>query len=144
MLRKIISAILGTYTFFLVIGCDNKMSQNELGVIVDFVIDLSLPQFFELSTVGGVSFVTGGFQGIIIRRNTPDEFVAFDRQCPVDPEAICRLMVDPSGLFASNPECCSATFTLFDGNITDGVSPRGMYRYNTFYNFSTNQLRITN
>jgi hypothetical protein len=143
-MTQLIKVGLVVVLFLSSLSCNNRMRENELGVMVDLTIDLNLPEFFELTTIGGFTYIIGGFQGIIVRRNSPDEFVAFDRQCPVDPEAICRLEADPSGLFAANDECCSASFTLFDGNITDGVSPRGMYRYQCFFNFSTNQLRITN
>ena len=50
-------------------------------VYVDIDIDLSLPEFSEINTVGNTIFIEGGNKGIIIYHYANFEYKIYDRNC---------------------------------------------------------------
>lgn len=102
-------------------------------------INLNLPSYFSLAGVGGYAYVTGGSRGIIIYRRSLDEFVAFDRHSPADPDALCEepLYPDSENFLVLKDSCNSATFSLFDGSPITGSS-FGLMQYAT--NFDGNSI----
>jgi hypothetical protein len=107
-------------------------------------IDINLPSYSALIGVGGWTYVAGGSKGIIVYRRAIDEFVAFDRHSPADPEGICSkaLTPDTSNFLQLNDSCSGAKFSLYDGSPMSG-SDYGLRQYQTVYNGS-NLLRIYN
>ena len=82
--------------------CD-KGKQNPIPYIpFDITIDIQLPSYNQLQGVGGWNYVVGGSRGIIVYRRGIDEFVAFDRHSPVDPDGTCFLPLFPDSQNYSN------------------------------------------
>jgi hypothetical protein len=117
-------------------------------VHVDFTIYLNDPLYRELRTIGNSITVTGGHAGIVIYHFQQNEFLAFDRLCPVEQKTSCRLQETNDDLFYTC-ECCNTPYLMVDGtgqsksdNIFAGT---GQYlkEYRTYYD-NVNQLRITN
>ncbi len=131
---------------FLFSGCN----RNELHPVpyfqFDISINLDLPLYQSLLGPGGWAYVDGaGSRGIVVYRRSIDEFVAFDRHSPADPEGTCPtpLTVDPDNFLILNDACTDAQFSLFDGSIISGDVDWGLRFYTTFYN-GTNFLRVFN
>ena len=133
--------------FSLFIGCKKKQSQNQNpipSIPFDITINIDLPSYSSLIGVGGWTFVNGGSKGIIVYRKSTDQFIAFDRQSPKDPENKCPKPLTPDSLnFLQLVDVCSgAKFSLYDGSPISG-SEYGLRQYQTNWN-GTNALRIFN
>ena len=126
--------------FFL---CKNSNSGIP-DVYVNLEIDLNNPDFYSLQGVGNYVYITGGVNGIIIYRKSFDEFMAYERTCPYDPETGV-VDVDAARHTAVDSVGCGSEFSLLiDGAVTDGPSGFPLRFYHTIYNSQTNVLLITN
>ena len=86
-------------TFILLSSKCSKGKQNPVPYVpFDITIDIQLPSYNQLQGVGGWTYVTGGSRGIIVYRRGIDEFVAFDRHSPVDPDGTCFLPLFPDAV----------------------------------------------
>lgn len=113
-------------------------------VYVDFYINTTDPSFSALNAVGGWVYVTGGSKGIIIYRKTQNDFMAYERHCPYDPEASCsRLEVESSGLLIEDP-CCSSVYLITDGSPSSGPGTASgpVQQYHT--SFDGMSIHVTN
>lgn len=122
-----------------------KNNQNPVpNVPVDVTIDLGLPSYFSLQGVSGYAYVNAGSRGIIVYRKSINEFIAFDRHSPADPEGICPLPLypNPNNFLELIDSCNVASFSLYDGSPISN-SEFGLRQYATQYN-GANSLRIYN
>jgi hypothetical protein len=110
----------------------------------DITIDIQLPSYNQLQGVGGWSYVNGGSRGIIVYRKGIDEFVAFDRHSPVDPDGICDfpLFPDSENFLLLKDTCNNASFSMYDGSPVSN-SAFGLRQYAVQFNGS-NLVRIYN
>ena len=136
--------ILIALTVFICTSCRKNNSNPVPSIPFDMTIDINLPSYSDLIGVGGWTYVAGGSRGIIVYRRAIDEFVAFDRHSPADPEGICSQTLTPdiSNFLQLNDSCSGAKFSLYDGSPISG-SEYGLRQYQTVYNGS-NLLRIYN
>lgn len=133
--------VLVTLGFF---AC-GKNNQNPVpNIPLDITIDISLPSYIALQGVSGYTYVNGGSRGIIVYRKSIDEFVAFDRHSPMDPEGTCPLPLYPdfNNFLELKDSCNNAVFSLYDGSPVSN-SQFGLRQYATQFNGS-NLLRIYN
>ena len=124
--------------------CD-KGKQNPIPYVpFDITIDIQLPSYNQLQGVGGWSYVNGGSRGIIVYRKGIDEFVAFDRHSPVDPDGICDfpLFPDSENFLLLKDTCNNASFSMYDGSPVSN-SAFGLRQYAVQFNGS-NLVRIYN
>lgn len=103
-------------------------------------IDLSLPQYYSLGTVGGgmtieqdADSVYMGHRGIyVVRTSAAAEFLAFECSCPKDNDVAVRPV---EGWGSSLLQCprCKSIFSLYaDGTPVDGsATPCSLYHYAT-------------
>lgn len=122
-----------------------KNNQNPVPSIpFDMTIDINLPSYYPLQGVGSWVYVLGGSRGIIVYRRSLDEFVAFDRHSPMDPNGTCFLPLfpDQDNFLQLKDTCSSALFSLYDGGPISG-SQFGLRQYATQFN-GLNLLRIYN
>ncbi len=129
---------------FIWTSCRKNNSNPVPSIPFDMTIDINLPSYSALIGVGGWTYVAGGSKGIIVYRRAIDEFVAFDRHSPADPEGSCPqpLIPDTNNFLQLNDSCSGAKFSLYDGSPISG-SDYGLRQYQTVYNGS-NLLRIYN
>ncbi|MDD3875698.1 MAG: hypothetical protein PHT69_03700 [Bacteroidales bacterium] len=126
---------------FLHLNC-NKNDDPIPYVYVNFYVNLNLPQYVELTSVGGWLYVTGGFRGIVIYRKSVEEFMAFERACPYKPSLESeRIEVESSGITAVDSSCGSR-FLLIDGSVVNGPATISLKSYRTYLSGST--LQVTN
>jgi len=109
---------------------------------VDISINVNSTQYIGLNSVGGWVYLTGGYRGIIVYRNAPEEFVAFERTCPYDSDiSTARVQVENSGMTAID-STCGSKFILIDGSVYAPPATVGLKQYRT--SFDGNILRIFN
>jgi nitrite reductase/ring-hydroxylating ferredoxin subunit len=123
-------------------GCRKDKQVDVPLVNVDIEININLPEYNALAVTGGWAYVTGGSEGLIVYRKSPDEFTALDRHCTFQPEDLCRVTVDDSQVMARDTSCCHSAFLLLDGSVTEAPAVLGLKRYNTTFNGTI--LRIFN
>jgi nitrite reductase/ring-hydroxylating ferredoxin subunit len=100
------------------------------------------PNKMDYIPVSGWVYVTGGYRGLIVYRMNADEFMAYERCCPYDPDKECaRVQVEKSGIIAVD-SCCGSRFILTDGSPIQGPSGYSLHQYRTSYD--GNELRIFN
>lgn len=131
--------------FFIFSGCKKNNKQHPVpSYSFDITINIDLPSYSQLVGVGGYAYVNGGSRGIIVYRRAIDDFVAFDRHSPKDPNGTCAqpLVPDTDNFLQLNDTCSGATFSLYDGSAISG-SEYGLRQYQTVWN-GTNTLRIYN
>ena len=129
----------------LIVQSCGKNNQNPVpNVPVDVTIDLGLPSYFSLQGVSGYAYVNAGSRGIIVYRKSINEFIAFDRHSPADPEGTCPLPLypNPNNFLELTDSCNAASFSLYDGSPISN-SEFGLRQYATQYN-GANSLRIYN
>jgi hypothetical protein len=139
-LRIILSFLL----FFLILGCKKNKYHPVPNVPTDITININLPSYIALTGVSGWAYVNGGSRGIIVYRRGIDDFVAFDRHSPADPDGICPqpLIPDPNNFLTLVDSCNNATFSLYDGSPQSN-SEFGLWMYQTSWS-GNGSLRIFN
>ena len=124
---------------FINCGDSNEYIQN---VYVDIEIDLSLPEFSTLNTVGNSMFLEGGNKGIIIYSFSNYEYKIYDRNCSYEPSLSCSFIdsINSSIAFCG---CCSSAFLLDqDGSAANSPAILPLKQYN--YSLNNTILYIYN
>jgi len=111
-------------------------------VQVDIDLNLNLPIYSDLNTVGNHLNISGGSLGIVVYRLSIDEFKAFDRHCTFNVPGNCRLNVDDTNIQVEDNECCGSVFSLIDGTVQSGDAFVPLKEYQT--SFFNNVLTIAN
>ena len=124
--------------------CNNQNQHPVPFVPVDITIDMQLPSYSNLQGVGGWTYLNGGSRGIIVYRKAIDEFVAFDRHAPSDPDGSCPIALYPDNqnFLQLIDSCNNAVFSLYDGSPVSN-SIFGLRQYATQFN-GNNLLRVYN
>jgi Rieske Fe-S protein len=133
------------FCFALSGGCKKSPSVNSNVplVTVNFTDDLSLPQYNNLTVVGGWMYVGGGYKGIILYRASTDQFMAYDRTCTyVPPSGVYGIVqVQAGGIFCID-SVCGSKFELLNGDPTHGPATLPLKQYTT--SFDGQYLTVTN
>lgn len=129
---------------FVFLGCRKNQNNPVPNIPFDLLIDINLPMYNALNDVGGWCYVNGGSRGIIVYRRTLDEFVAFDRHSPEDPNAVCSKPITPNSdnFLQLMDSCNNASFSLYDG-MPISKSAFSLRQYYTLFD-GNNLLRIYN
>ena len=125
-------------------GSDSGSADNDPQIpLASFntPINLTNQEYVALRTDNGAAYVKGGVRGLIVVRQSPGLYLAFERNCPYRPAETCaRVRIDPSRLFLKD-ECCGSQFDL-QGRLQAGPAPRALRQYSTALSGSI--LTITN
>ena len=116
---------------------------------VNLALDLTNQQYRALRFDNGVVALpvqgpagTGGVKGVLVVRQNASSYLAFERDCPYQPNNACaRVGFDTSPAPFLRDSCCGSQFSL-QGQVTGGPAPRALVQYST--SLSGNQLNITN
>lgn len=135
--------LLSSFTLILFLSCSKN--QNIVPyVYVDQYINISLPSYSSLNYIGGWTYITGGSRGIIIYRQSYDQFSAYDRHCTYNADNPCgKATVDSTNTFVEC-SCDSSRYQLFDGLVIQGPATYSLKNYQTNFDVITNQLHIFN
>tara|TARA_Y100000385_G_scaffold220204_1_gene229773 strand:- start:390 stop:827 length:438 start_codon:yes stop_codon:yes gene_type:complete len=113
-------------------------------VYVDQYINLSLPSYGSLNIIGGWSYISGGSKGIIIYRQSYNQFSAYDRHCTYNADNPCgKANVDSTNSFVEC-YCDGSQFQLYDGLVIQGPASYSLKNYQTSYDEINNLLHIYN
>lgn len=125
--------------FFLSCKDNNENNNSDFfaPVPVYLSINLNLPNYAPLANVQGYVYEAGGNKGIVIYHNIFNEYVAFDRTCPVNTQNACSYVsVDSSsvyfrcGQYSPNwAPCCNSKFDPSSGNPIEGEAKRALKQY---------------
>ena len=128
--------------FLIIISSCGDSNDYIRNVYVDVEIDLSLPEFSPLNTVGNSIFIEGGNKGIIIYRFSNYEYNIYDRNCSYEPNLECSY-IDSINSTIAMCGCCSSAF-LLDQNGVAANSPAllPLKQYN--YSLNNTLLHIFN
>ncbi len=123
-------------------GCRKSEPGGVPYVAVDINININNPAYNALAVPSGWLYLSGGSQGLIVYRNSTNEFTALDRHCPYQTGNLCRVYVDSSEVIARDSLCCHSAFLITGGEVIQGPAALSLQRYNTSFNGTT--LRIYN
>src|SRR2546423_582031 len=106
----ILKYVAGSLLFILIFFLSDCKKDNSTipSVTVDTYIYLTQPSNINLNSVGGWVYVEGGVKGIIVFRKSSNEFAAYERDCPYDPNvSAAKVDVDSSGVIGVDHNCGS-------------------------------------
>tara|TARA_B110000438_G_scaffold137752_1_gene133087 strand:+ start:1115 stop:1528 length:414 start_codon:yes stop_codon:yes gene_type:complete len=125
----------------ILISC-NDSNDYIKNVYVDIDIDLSLPEFSNINTVGNVIFIEGGNKGIIIYHYANFEYKIYDRNCSYEPSLQCSY-IDSIQSSIALCGCCSSAFLLDqDGVAANSPALLPLKQYN--YTLNNSLLHVFN
>ena len=131
-IRSILSS-LSTILILLLSGCKPDDSDDSIPFVPfpDIVINLTLPEYFQLQSSGGHKLINeGGVKGIILYHHPSGDYYAFERNCSYHPNDACSTVgVDVTGVRLTD-SCCGSFFD-FEGNPIGGPAWRPLRRYVT-------------
>jgi len=117
--------------FLIIISSCGDSNDYIRNIYVDVEIDLSLPEFSPLNTVGNSIFIEGGNKGIIIYRFSNYEYNIYDRNCSYEPNLECSY-IDSINSTIAMCGCCSSAFLLDQNGVaanSPAVLPLKQYNY---------------
>ena len=149
-MKKTISFVLLLMSAMLLKGCKEPLVNPYYpNAIINFTIYPNTIHEYELNTVGGFKYYTSDplstSRGIIVYRLSQDEFRAYDRIPPNNPDCrdengnLTRLIVD-SPFVLDN--CNGIKYNIINGDLFEGEGIYPLIQYHTTYDGSA--LRIYN
>jgi hypothetical protein len=127
--------------FLLFFACQKEEDYIQ-NVMVDIDLNLTLPEFSDLQTVGNYVFITGGVKGIIVYHQGFDSYKTYDRNCSYQPSLTCA-KIDSVNASIAICSCCSSMFLLGqNGQTIDGSALLPLKQYQN--NLSGDFLYIYN
>lgn len=140
LIRVIASTAVVLILFTQFNSCSPDLSDDEIPYLPfeDITINLNLPAYASLSTVGGYKYINnGGVKGLIVYRAAQSTYVVFERNCSYSPNEACTTVeVHSSTLYMIDP-CCGSTFRFPDGEPNGGIAWRPLRQYISYYNNNT-------
>ncbi|MCD0486617.1 hypothetical protein LPB86_00135 [Pedobacter sp. MC2016-14] len=120
-MRKLIVCLT---VLFLFAGCGKENS-----FVPDVYVNYSITvQEFKIKAVNNILVVPNqGVAGIIIYA-TGGNYVAYDRCSPVNPENLCKVAADETGLTVEDP-CTGGKWLLLDGSPQKAPAVRNLKSY---------------
>ncbi len=113
------------------LACDPAIEESGIpNVAVNVEINLRAIDSAPLQLIGGYIYVDGGVRGIIVRRESQNEYSAFERNCPYRPQDACAIVEMNDTGFYMEDLCCGSTFDL-SGFPTAGPAAFPMKKYRT-------------
>lgn len=140
---RIALALVFITTLLSSISCEPDLSDDPIpyAPFSPIYINLNLPAYNSVRTVGGYVYVDGGVRGIILYHESQFNYIAYERNCSYHPNDACATVnIDASLLFMVDP-CCNSQFASATGLPTGGVAWRPLRKYAT--SLSGTDLTIT-
>ena len=127
-----------------IIGCNKNNPDRAFYPPVDEYINITLPSHNALAVPGGWSYVNGGLKGIIVYRQSNEDFVAYDRNCTFNEVNSCGMAVVKTDNVTIECACDGSEYSIFDGSVINSPAELPLKAYNTSFNSNNNTLRIYN
>ncbi|QNN45099.1 hypothetical protein H9L23_16520 [Pedobacter roseus] len=118
------------YSILFVLVLSTGCGKDE-GYIPDVPVNYNVTLTeFSIKAVNNVLVVPNiGVGGLLIVKTPLGTFAAFDRCSTVNPEKICKVAPDDSGVTATDP-CSGAKFSLLDGSPQKAPAEKSLRAYN--------------
>ena len=125
------------------LGCESEPENpNYPNAIVDFTINLNQNSYYDLRVVSGYMYLTSDYEsssrGIIVYRYSLDEFRAYDRLPPNNPNACCDEQGNCTRLVVESPfvvdNCNDIKYNILNGDIVEGNGVYPLIQYHTSFN----------
>jgi len=128
--------------FLLFFACQKEEDYIQ-NVMVDYNLNLTLPEFSDLQTVGNYVFIENeGVKGIIVYRQDFNTYKTYDRNCSYQPSLACA-KIDSVNASIAICSCCDSKFLLGqNGQTIDGPALLALKQYQN--SFSGDLLYIYN
>lgn len=141
--RKVLAGIAAMVAILvLTIGCDKERMCRVPTGNATCQIDPNSALYPGLNNCDGYEYLVGGYNGIVVIRTSWNDFVAYERSCPLD-SAILDVPDGYGNMVLECPRCGSRFSTFIDGTPLEGSRTSCMlYEYNTYYDGRT--LYISN
>ena len=136
--------------FFIATACGAKNDDQPLipYASVNLSLNLTNQQYASLRNDNGAVALPvkgpagdGGVKGVIVVRQSPGVFLAFERNCPYRPFDACAMVSLDRSRFFMRDSCCNSQFDL-RGQTIGGPSSRPLKQYSTSVQGSL--LNVTN
>ncbi len=136
-------ALLTIFLFFFP-GCD-KGNDNPPLAYINITIQPNSTLYQELNVVGGWRYlgysdgVEAPSRGLIVYRNSLDQFMAYDRTPPYKPDSCCNSNKVCTALLVGNEypfvvdTCTGSKYLILDGSPAEGPTTKFLYTYVTEY-----------
>ena len=115
--------------FYLLFFSCQKEEDYIPNVVVDIDLNLTLPEFSDLQTVGNYVFITGGVKGIIVYRQGFDSYKTYDRNCSFEPSLSCARIDSVNSSIAICKYCNSMFLLEQNGDNIDGPALLPLKKY---------------
>ncbi len=126
------------FILFIVLGFSCGKNKSVIpNVLVDITVNINNPSYMTLTAVGGYMYFSGGSRGVIAFRTNTEEFNAFDRHCPYEPEETCGILSVQSDNVTMKCACCASIFSLFDGSLQSGPAFQPLKKYTSTFDGTT-------
>ncbi len=135
MKRRSLLFLLALATCWLLpIGC-NRGDHCRVPIgEANFTIQPNNAAYSGLNNPGGYNYFYGGHRGIVVVRTFLDEFVAYERTCPLDTNTQLFVSDSIGAAVLECPRCLSRFSTYSDGMPLDGSATTCcLYQYSTHY-----------
>jgi len=128
-------------TSLLLSSCVNK-DDYICNTYINIDLDLSLPEYSDLTVLDNSIFIEGGCAGIIIYHFATNEYKVYDRNCSYEPSLACSF-IDSVNSAVAYCGCCSSAFLLSqDGAAANAPALLPLKMYN--WSLTNDILRISN
>jgi len=105
--------------FLLFFACQKEEDYIQ-HVMVDYNLNLSLPEYSDLQTVGNYIFIEDeGVKGIIVYRQDFNTYKTYDRNCSYQPSLTCA-KIDSVNSSIAICKCCNSMFLLGQNGVIAG------------------------
>lgn len=134
-MKKLLSILLTAIGIFSFSSCERTNYGIPL-VTVNEIIYVNNPQNIDISVAGGWIYYPAGSRGLIIYRYSNDEFRAYERHSPYQPDVECDpVYVDNSDIIVQDP-CSDSEWVLVDGSVVKGPASLPLKQYQTTFDGS--------
>jgi len=123
---------------------NNCTVSKAISTPVNFTILSGSGQYFNMANPGQSIYVNNvGISGIIIYHQSPNQFLAFERNCTKDGCNNAKSIVwVQAGNASMKDSICGSVFSIYDGSVQTGPATIPLYQYHT--NWDGNQLHVYN
>jgi nitrite reductase/ring-hydroxylating ferredoxin subunit len=118
-------------------GCRRPDYGLYPNVFVDEYLIINNPAYFNLTVTGGWIYHDAGFRGLVVYRrffnNDVNDFIAYDRGCPIHFDDACGFLDVESDDFTVTCRCGQHTYNIFDGGPMDKTETPPLFFYRTTF-----------
>lgn len=110
-----------------------KQKQYIPYVPVDIYININNPSYYQLTSISGWTYISGGSKGIILYRKNQEEIMAYDRHCTYEADNACGSTEVNTDNVTVDCLCDGSQYLLYDGSILRGPASYPLFQYRTSF-----------